>query len=166
MSIINNNQNYNIYEENNIIEFINTNEFINTIYNNQNYQNYIENNIIEYISHIDNIEIINIINNYINNQEPEQNVPSTNPNENFVNINFVLETIDTSTDDDLNCCICMESKENHEICQLNCQHKFCSECIVTLVNRNRNNSECPLCRTQINTITVQTDDDLYNLINI
>jgi hypothetical protein len=155
MSIINiNNQNYHIYEENNIIEFINTNDFINTIYNNQIYE---ENNI---------TEIINIINTYINNQEPEQNVPSTNPNENFVNINFVLETIDTSTDDDLNCCICMESKENHEICQLNCQHKFCSECIVTLVNRNRNNSECPLCRTQIDTITVQTDDDLYNLINI
>jgi len=155
MSIINiNNQNYHIYEENNIIEFINTNDFINTIYNNQIYE---ENNI---------TEIINIINTYINNQEPEQNVPSTNPNENFVNINFVLETIDTSTDDDLNCCICMESKENHEICQLNCQHKFCSECIVTLVNRNRNNSECPLCRTQIDTITVQTDDHLYNLINI
>ena len=155
MSIINiNNQNYHIYEENNIIEFINANDFINTIYNNQIYE---ENNI---------TEIINIINNYINNQEPEQNIPSTNPNENFVNINFVLETIDTSTDDDLNCCICMESKENHEICQLNCQHKFCSECIVTLVNRNRNNSECPLCRTQIDTITVQTDDHLYNLINI
>jgi hypothetical protein len=155
MSIINiNNQNYHIYEENNIIEFINANDFINTIYNNQIYE---ENNI---------TEIINIINTYINNQEPEQNIPSTNPNENFVNINFVLETIDTSTDDDLNCCICMESKENHEICQLNCQHKFCSECIVTLVNRNRNNSECPLCRTQIDTITVQTDDHLYNLINI
>lgn len=83
-----------------------------------------------------------------------------------VEINFVLETLTILSNDDLNCCVCMETKENPQICQLNCQHKFCSECIFRHINRNRNYTECPLCRTQITSVTVQTNDDLENLRNI
>ena len=153
-----NSQIYNNYDEDNIINFI---------INSQNYNNYDEDNIINFINII-NYYInnnLNINDNlYINNNILEEVVDPLPPlNQDIITIDFVLETIDN---DDLHCCICMETKENHNICQLNCQHKFCSECIITHVNRNRSNSVCPLCRTQITTITVQSNDDLYNLINI
>lgn len=60
------------------------------------------------------------------------------------------------TEEDTNCCVCMETRENQQICQLNCLHKFCSECILTHIRRNRHQTCCPLCRTNITNISVQT----------
>lgn len=80
-------------------------------------------------------------------------------------INFVLETL-TISENDLNCCICMEKKENPQICKLNCSHKFCSNCTADHVSRNRHNSFCPLCRTYITDISVQTEEDLEIFENL
>lgn len=83
-----------------------------------------------------------------------------------ITINFVLETLATLSEHDLNCCICMEKKENPQICKLNCSHKFCSKCTADHVSRNRYNSFCPLCRTYITDIYIQTEEDLEIFENL
>lgn len=120
-----------------------------TVYNNDNHDS----------------NIINIIDNQ--NQESETNdfipfEPLIRENR----VNFVLEIITISSDDDLQCCVCMELRENPQICQLNCSHKFCSECIFRHISRNRNNSSCPLCRKFITNIIIQTEEDLEFFQNI
>jgi hypothetical protein len=61
-------------------------------------------------------------------------------------------------EEDKNCCICIESREISQICQLNCCHKFCYECILIHTRRNIRNPCCPLCRTSITNITVQHEE--------
>ena len=62
-----------------------------------------------------------------------------------------------SCDNDSTCCICIESKDNRQICQLNCNHQFCENCIVIYV-KNKTQTTCPLCRENITKIIVQTDE--------
>lgn len=62
------------------------------------------------------------------------------------------------SEEDCNCCVCMETRENQQICQLNCQHKFCSECTLTHFRRHGQRTSCPLCRTPVTNISVQTED--------
>lgn len=153
--VIDRNPDYNILNNINIGDGIGVNNnyfsLININHNYNNHFTYVINNIIDTAA----------------NQlyETEDFIPFT-PSIQPVEINFVLETLTILSNDDLNCCVCMETKENPQICQLNCQHKFCSECIFRHINRNRNYTECPLCRTQITSVTVQTNDDLENLRNI
>jgi hypothetical protein len=59
------------------------------------------------------------------------------------------------SEEDRNCCICMETKDKIEICQINCGHKFCGECISHHIERIHTNSVCPLCRTDIKILTRQ-----------
>lgn len=59
--------------------------------------------------------------------------------------------------EDCNCCICMETRENEQICQFNCLHKFCIECTLTHFRRNRQRTFCPLCRTPVTNISLQTE---------
>lgn len=61
------------------------------------------------------------------------------------------------SEEDRNCCVCMETRENQQICQFNCQHKFCSECTLTHFRRNGQQTFCPLCRTLVTNISVQTE---------
>ena len=65
-----------------------------------------------------------------------------------------IQELDIS-EEDRNCCICMETKDKIEICQINCGHKFCGECISHHIERNHTNSVCPLCRTDIKILTRQ-----------
>lgn len=60
--------------------------------------------------------------------------------------------------EDKNCCICMELKETSQICNLNCNHKFCGQCISTYIRRNKQKPCCPLCRNNITNISVQNDN--------
>lgn len=60
-------------------------------------------------------------------------------------------------EEDCNCCICMETRENEQICQFNCLHKFCIECTLTHFRRNRQQTFCPLCRTPVTNISLQTE---------
>ena len=48
-------------------------------------------------------------------------------------------------------------KEREEISQLNCQHKFCTNCITEHIHRNRSETRCPFCRENITHITFQND---------
>jgi hypothetical protein len=61
-------------------------------------------------------------------------------------------------EDDCDCCICMESNVSSKICQLNCGHKFCADCTLENVRINYKSPLCPLCRTNIITITVPTQE--------
>jgi len=120
-------------------------------------------------NNITNNNITNDITNDITNNifhETEDFIPFTYFNI-PVNINYVLGRVTISSEhEDLNCCVCMETKNNTQICELNCLHKFCCSCIITHIRKNRNNSLCPLCRTKITSVIVQTDDDLQNFNNI
>jgi len=116
---------------------------------------------------------INIPDNTITNNNLFENSIETNdfipfePVFDSLNINFTLQTIITGTsEDNFKCCICMETKENHQICQLNCLHKYCSKCIIDYVSINRNNTLCPLCRVNIKKITVQNEEHLKTFKNL
>jgi hypothetical protein len=61
-------------------------------------------------------------------------------------------------EEDNNCCICIETREISQICQLNCFHKFCYECTLLHMRRNIMHSSCPLCRTTITNITVRSQE--------
>jgi len=91
--------------------------------------------------------------NYNSDFIPFSNDPIT---ETFEQIKIIVDDRLPVNEDDCDCCICMETKINTEICQLNCGHKFCANC--TLENVRRNTFPlCPLCRTSIISIIVQTE---------
>lgn len=60
------------------------------------------------------------------------------------------------TEEDKNCCICMETKEEIQICVLNCSHNFCVQCINAHIINNR---QCPLCRNLITEINTKKIDN-------
>jgi hypothetical protein len=79
--------------------------------------------------------------------EPEQVTP----------INICLETLDI-LEKEKTCCICIESIKKSHICQLSCNHQFCSQCTLLLYIKRELELCCPLCRTVITDITVQTTE--------
>jgi hypothetical protein len=68
------------------------------------------------------------------------------------------------SDEEQNCCICMEAREKNDICSLNCQHKFCWVCVEKCVKRP-DPYNCSLCRETVTKITVQTLQIKENLDN-
>jgi hypothetical protein len=60
-------------------------------------------------------------------------------------------------EDTIMCSICLNQQINENVCELNCAHTFCCECIKTLC-KNEMNQHCPLCRSEIDIIYVQNDD--------
>ena len=79
----------------------------------------------------------------------------------FSTINITVEEF-TVSDEDRQCCICMEERQSIEICRLNCMHSFCVECINQHLQTNQT---CPICRTQVTSLSVQNNDamDRVNL---
>ena len=75
----------------------------------------------------------------------------------YISVKFVVQNFDL-LEEEKNCCICMEDKLSEDICKLNCSHKFCVECINTLLN---NNHTCPICRINITQICTQTINARY-----
>lgn len=71
-----------------------------------------------------------------------------------ININFNIEEF-TISEEERNCCICMEQRETQQFCRLNCQHLYCVTCINSHLERN---NSCPLCRTNITNIQIQNDN--------
>ena len=59
------------------------------------------------------------------------------------------------TEDEKTCCICMETPHTDKMCQTNCQHKFCVDC---LTQYTKTKQTCPLCRTLITDISVSTEE--------
>jgi hypothetical protein len=137
------------------IDTIYARDFINPIHNLDNddeiYNNTIRNNtFLQNFRHISNIvlagnAIFNPDDDFIpfNSNRSETTTPS---------INFIVDEILLSPEE-LDCCICMECQEQHQMCQLNCQHTFCVACIDKHLERN---SACPLCREHISQIRTQT----------
>ena len=62
------------------------------------------------------------------------------------------------SEEDCDCCICMDTRENDQICQFNCLHKFCIECALTHYRRNMQQPFCPLCRTPVTNIYIRTEE--------
>lgn len=75
-------------------------------------------------------------------------------------ITVIKENIEISNEEQ-NCCICMETREKLDICSLNCNHKFCSICIKKCI-KTQITYKCSLCVQPVQTIKVQK----FELINI
>ena len=81
------------------------------------------------------------------------------------NINIVYKSLQI-TDQETNCCICMETREKNEICLLNCNHKFCGYCVENCI-KIKEKYNCSLCREVVNTIItqkLQIQEKLYEYI--
>lgn len=90
---------------------------------------------------------------YNNGEESEDFIPFDGRNRvNSSPVNFVIDEFELSKEDKT-CCICIDEKDDHQMCLLNCQHKFCVECINEHLKKNQN---CPLCRSYITQIRTQT----------
>jgi uncharacterized ubiquitin-like protein YukD len=75
-------------------------------------------------------------------------------------ISIIKENIEIS-DEEQNCCICMETREKLDICSLNCNHKFCAICIKNCI-KTQIIYKCSLCVQPVETIKVQK----FELINL
>jgi len=96
----------------------------------------------------ENEDIINNINRFDNN---ENFIPFCNSYSQNKRININTNNFDIP-EEDKHCCICMEERLFDDFCKLNCQHIFCIECINQHL---QNKHSCPLCRSNITTITTQ-----------
>jgi hypothetical protein len=110
--------------------------------------------IMDYLNHQiindTNINNINNINNII--IEVPSRVQPTIP---FAPIAEVLVVTDMAiTEEEKDCCVCQEEREDNDICRLNCPHTFCSDCVKKVMDRQK---KCPLCRAEITQICVQTE---------
>jgi len=62
------------------------------------------------------------------------------------------------SEEERECCICMDQKEKTEICSLNCSHTYCSECVGKTLNlqfSQRQILSCSLCRTNVTLVQVK-----------
>jgi len=99
-----------------------------------------------------NNNIIN--NNIINNNIIYNDILPTIPFAPLVEVLVVtdMEIIEEEKD----CCVCQEERENTDICRLNCAHTFCLQCIKSVMNTQK---KCPLCRAEICQIIVQNEEN-------
>lgn len=142
-------------ESDNLIESRHPIPFNNLNYNLRDYysDNDIRNNMfLQNFSNISN----NILNGTAifdeNDFEEDEFIPFPSSLTTTQSINFIIDKI-IMTPEELNCCICIECYQDHQICKLNCQHTFCITCIDQQLERNHT---CPLCREHISQITIQT----------
>lgn len=57
----------------------------------------------------------------------------------------------------IECPICMETKETPHILTTTCGHQFCRDCITTVIIKStRDRCNCPMCRTPIHKLTLET----------
>lgn len=115
---------------------------------------------------IDRIPDFNILNDVeFNRNQVFDYIPFNNSPimEKFDSIDILVDD-KLPVNDDCDCCICMESKVSSKICQLNCGHKFCADCTLENVRRNYKSPLCPLCRTNIINITVQTEENYKKFV--
>jgi hypothetical protein len=97
--------------------------------------------------------------------ETDDFIPFNKNHQEVVNIDIINSQFLVVEENKI-CCICLESRENTEICEINCYHKFCCECLHIHVDKNKSKSSCPLCRTKITTIIVQTQENYEKFIQI
>ena len=75
-------------------------------------------------------------------------------------------TVETNEEENLDencqCSICWDNKEKRQFAKLECNHEFCKDCIKrtieTRTNETRTNLCCALCRSEITTIRLRTQE--------
>jgi len=75
---------------------------------------------------------------------------------------LVLDQAIEFSEEQCECCICMDQKEAENICQLNCRHSFCVSCIDTSLKTFRDRNQdviCALCRTEVKKITFKKEEN-------
>jgi hypothetical protein len=85
----------------------------------------------------------------INSNEDFIPFDSSPPQNRGININISYFAV---SEEDRQCCICMEERHPEEICRLNCQHTFCVECTNQHI---QSKNACPVCRSSVTTLIVQ-----------
>lgn len=68
-------------------------------------------------------------------------------------IDIICKNIEIS-EEEQNCCICMEDRDKIDICRFTCQHSFCGTCIIDIL-KTQILACCPLCREMITNIVTQ-----------
>lgn len=87
----------------------------------------------------------------------------------IVNIPFDLivdENLEISVEE-LECCICMEKQDEHDICRFNCGHTFCVDCSSTNMVaqfKRHNDLTCSMCRSKITCIHVKNNRNKQKFI--
>ena len=75
---------------------------------------------------------------------------------------LVLDEIIEFSEEQCECCICMDQKEEDNICQLNCGHSFCVTCVDASIKSFRDRNQyviCALCRTEVKKITFKNQEN-------
>jgi hypothetical protein len=82
------------------------------------------------------------------------------------NINIMIDKNMEISEEQRECCICMDEKNKKDICKLNCSHTFCITCcnntIQTKIQHRQNDISCPLCRTRITIIYIENEENKNN----
>ena len=139
---------YKYYRINISLEFIENirltsnifNQIVNQLFRSANNSSNIENNGSSMLNNI-----ISIIQNTLDNEQEEfQDVVVTVDDNDLEKLSKTIVTNNM----DIDCSICLSNLQiNEEIIELNCTHKFHSECILTYLKEY--NYKCPVCRIQI-----------------
>ena len=134
--------------------FIDRNGYDNTINNNIYFGNYMVNEMRRNINNENITSLYEIPFNY--NYDTSGNM-MFNELELNKNIEIIVNEDIEVTEEQRECCICMETKEKSDICRINCAHTFCVDCCQTIANKFRNHEilKCPLCRTDVTSIQVK-----------
>lgn len=81
-------------------------------------------------------------------------------------INIIVDKNLEISEEQSECCICMEKKNKKYICKLNCSHTFCITCcdniIQTKIKYRQNHVLCPLCRIEIIYVYVEHEENKLN----
>ena len=75
---------------------------------------------------------------------------------------IILEESIEFTEEQCDCCICMDQKDAENICQFNCGHVFCVTCVNLSIQTFRSRLQdvtCSLCRASVEKITVKTKEN-------
>lgn len=97
-----------------------------------------------------------LINNFTVNNVTEYTLYTLESQKAFEVIEETFEVVDEEKD----CAICFETREEEEFCELNCGHKFCDKCITKCM---KSMDSCSLCRSRVERIKTQNDENAKKL---
>jgi len=120
-----------------------------------------EESLLWFIDRVGNRQLINTytLNNIIYNIDyvsPTTSIIRSIPSE------LVLDQDIQFNEEQCECCICMDQKEEENICQFNCGHTFCVSCIDTSLKTFRDRNQdviCALCRSEVKKITFKKQEN-------
>ena len=101
------------------------------------------------------------------NSRSNQNIPENRKFEIVLSLEITEDV--TELEENIDCAICYEAKQEKHFVALNCGHKFCSSCLKTSLQKcnHASNPCCALCRCEIKNIISKDDttmDEFTDLI--